>query len=312
MKTCFAYICNAAYLVPALVSAGQARRNVAPDLADIFVFDIGEPSKAGDLSKIAAEKIGVNYRRFDASVMDGHALAYGRMMLDRMLPDEFRDFVYVDSDTQVWGRLDELAAAPVPEGRILASRDPSTIMIEAGGPLGEAAAKHIESLSLKEGVRLDYINSGMMKVGRKHWGEVAKECLRHKSGTERAFLHHDQDVINIVAEGMFDTVSFKWNFPGFLLQSGLAEKVGPRLVHFMSNPRPWHGGFYPWGARGMQPYEDFSRQFPDMRPYWPRLTMQKYAKYVLLQRLKQSTELPYWRSSGFHQNFERSEAAARL
>lgn len=311
MSTCFVYTCDHGYLLPALVSAAGARAMTGVDDADVLIMDFSPPTPEGEATRKAAAALGVRYLRRDPETLEGLPIAYARLLLHRVLPPEYDAFIYVDSDTQVWGRLDELARAPVPEGRMLASRDPMTVMIKSGGKNGDAALAHMRRIGFPESAAGDYINSGMFKVGRDTWATVSAACLDHLK--ERGFgfyRYFDQDVINLMARDRIDIISFKWNYPGFLLRANRLNGVEPRLVHFMSNPRPWHGPFYPWGEAGVLPYRRMVEAHPDLADNWPRLTPVRYLKYLVLQAGLAFIERPYYGGRAFRENFRLTDAGA--
>lgn len=311
MKTCIIYVCNSGYLVPALVSAMAARRLTAADAADVAIFDVSPETAVGAFTAKAAAQAGVRYIRVEPKVLDGLHVAYGRLMADRFLPEEYTDFIYVDSDTQTVGAFDELARAPVPTGKILACRDPMCVMIGAGGKMAELSTAYINGLGLTGDAVRDYINTGLFKAERGAWDKVGQEAARLvKAGANH--LHKDQDVINIVAHGSFEIVSFKWNFPGFFLKSGLEDVVKPRLLHYMSNPRPWQGPFHPWGPAGRRPYEELALAHPELAPYWPKLKPAKYLKYVAQQQYKRFTEAPIWAQPSYRDAMIRNEASVAV
>ncbi|MBI1340931.1 hypothetical protein GC169_12090 [bacterium] len=312
MKTCFVYTCNKGYLVPALVSAAGARANCDVADADVLILDISPPSPEGAAAERAAQGLGVRYIRKDPSVLEGLSIAYARLMLDRMLPKEYSSFIYVDSDTQVWGSVGELARVEVPKGRMLASRDPMTVMMKTGGKLGQTARQRLEGIGLRGKAVDNYINSGMFKVRREDWAVIARQCIEHIRAGGDQYRYADQDVINLVAHDRIDIISFKWNFPGFLLGSNVMPSVEPRIVHFMSNPRPWHGPFHPWGERGVQPYFDIVKAYPELEPNWPHLPLMKRVKYLALEQVLKVSENRYYAGARFRESFRLEETSALL
>jgi hypothetical protein len=105
-------------------------------------------------------------------------------------------------------------------------------------------------------------------------------------------------------------MSFKWNFPVFLLNTGLDEIVEPRVYHFMSNPRPWQGPFQPWGHRWHSTYQHLVADHPELVQYMPTLSAPRYLKYFLQQHYKKRIETVVWRCQEIFDKVGRIEADA--
>jgi lipopolysaccharide biosynthesis glycosyltransferase len=303
MKTAILYICNAGYLMPALVSAIEARRQSPTEEADVLILDIGKATAEGEAISIAAAVNSVRYLRIEPEILDGMHVQYARLLLDRFLPPEYGDFIYIDSDTQVWGRLDEFVREPV-AGQVLAALDPMAFIASVEAGRGVEWADYVTSLGLSSAA---YFNSGVFKAERKAWSIIGEEAAKPII-TGKKYRFFDQDAINIVARDHIRPISLKWNFPGFLLGSGVEQDVKPRLVHFMGNPRPWHGPFYPWGAFAWRPYASLARAHPALERYWPKFKPAKYAKYVLQQQFKRFMVTPTYRRPKFREMVRRVEA----
>lgn len=284
MKTCFVYTVNSGYLVPALVSAIGARAHVAADIADVIVCDIGPRTDAGARVRDICAARGIVYLGVDADVLEGLPVAYGRLFMTRFLPAIYDSIVYLDADSQVWGDMTPLAQAPVPDGRILAVRDPITAMIAAPTSHKARHIAHLDALGLPERARTHYFNSGMIKASRGTWQEVGAATAA-KSKVSARTVYVDQDTLNQIALERLEPVSARWNYPGFLLGTPMERAIAPSFVHFMSNPRPWHGAFQPWGPRGVKPYDALETDYPDLAPYRPKLTAFRHLKYAAQRRV---------------------------
>jgi lipopolysaccharide biosynthesis glycosyltransferase len=151
--------------------------------------------------------------------------------------------------------------------------------------------------SIPERLRQDYVNSGVFRVSRAALPAVRERCLAVIAGGRGStFQFHDQDAINLALDGRVDTLSMSWNYPGFLLGTQIADLIPPRIVHFMSNPRPWNAPFRPWGDTYYKPYREFVADNPQVKPYWTRSAgLQRY-RYVIQQFVKLLTERRLWES----------------
>jgi lipopolysaccharide biosynthesis glycosyltransferase len=140
----------------------------------------------------------------------------------------------------------------------------------------------------------EYFNSGVLRLNRKGWDAIGMEawrwCKQHSSPSR----FPDQDAINIVGRKHRLHLSLRWNFPIFLRNAGVEAMVLPRVHHFMSSPKPWHGNFAPWGRRFSAAYTEPLRRFPTLSPHLDRLPAAKTLRYCLQQRAKQITESITW------------------
>ncbi len=302
MKTCFVYTVNSGYLVPALVSALGARARVAADVADVFICDVGPRTTVGERVAIICAARGIRYLPVEPSVLDGLPVAYARLFMTHFLPAEYESIVYLDADSQVWGDMTPLAQAPVSDGRVLAVRDPITAMIDADLSYKAEHIAHLEALGLPETARTRYFNSGMIKASRETWAEVGAATAA-KSKVSPRTVYVDQDTLNQIALERLDPISARWNYPGFLLGTRMEREVKPSFVHFMSNPRPWHGAFQPWGPRGVVPYTELETDYPDLAPYRPRLTPFKHLKYAAQRRVLRLIKGNEWQSDAFFKSY---------
>ena len=132
---CFA--ADAGYLVPTLVAAGQARRWSDPRLADVLVLGIGLDDGVAAYAGPAFAAAGVRMLRVSADAAGGNAMM-ARLLLDRLVPAGFAEFLYLDADIQVVASLDPLLSRPVPAGHVRAALDPMAFRVRCGWRNGAA------------------------------------------------------------------------------------------------------------------------------------------------------------------------------
>jgi lipopolysaccharide biosynthesis glycosyltransferase len=156
------------------------------------------------------------------------------------VPAQYSQYLYLDSDVQIRDSLNPLIDANVPEGRFLAANDPMTFMLGDNTSQSRELSSHIESLGLDREQSLRYFNSGVLRIHRKGWEEIglqAWEAYRRIGGYQR---FPDQDALNLVAVDKRLPMSLAWNFPVFMRNSHVQSNINPRVIHFMSSPKPWH------------------------------------------------------------------------
>lgn len=284
------FIVNEAYLLPALVSAIQARTYSSKDLIDVVVYLVGKPSEKGErVIHLAKEKYDVDIIVVDPSFMENKPFTYGRLYIHKVMPENYKRIIYIDGDTQIAGSLDPLATAPLGPGKFMAARDPSLIYAR----LSKKWRKDIQAdrdLAGYTGEFDIYFNAGILIINREGWPERAARAMDLYEGLKSRLRHFDQDLMNLTLSEDCVRISNKWNFPGFLIGTPMEQKVKPVIYHFMSNPRPWNQAVAPWGYKWMKPYDDLLRKHKDLRYLKPKRPFSKLVKYSAQQAYKTVTE----------------------
>jgi lipopolysaccharide biosynthesis glycosyltransferase len=312
-KACIAYITDAGYLFPTLLSAIQAAANVAAGMTDVVVCYIG--AKNGD--SYAIESVchahGIIFRRVAPAEIGDLPIMYARLFLDTLLGDDYRRIIYIDGDTQIAGDLQELADVSIPAGMILAVRDPMTLVIERESKTWREQHAYMKSIGLSAAHIGAYFNSGVICFNTADWAEIRHECLRLQKSRHGDFRFPDQDILNLAVRDRHRTISFKWNFPiYFLNHAGVESIVQPRVYHFMSNPRPWQGAFQPWGKTHFKKYDELTNRYPELLGLRERLPARTFWKYTLQQYYKLVAERLAWKSNEFTERIMRIESEAMI
>ena len=60
----------------------------------------------------------------------------------------------------------------------------------------------------------------------------------------------------------------------------------------MSEPRPWHAAYPPWGRAFHTPYEALVAQEPSLAPYWKTFGRRTERRYAVQQAVKMLVERP--------------------
>ena len=290
---CICFTTDAAYFVPALLSAKQARRFASPDKAEVIIFGFSMEPALRPLFAEACAAEGVGLVFVEDEVVEGRSILVSRLLLHRFVPGRHSQFLFLDSDLQITRSLHPLIDAELTGGRFLAAADPFTFVANDDSALGRDFGQHLRSLGLGPERAAGYFNSGVLRMDRKGWEQIGAEAwaLHKKAGGSR-FL--DQDLLNLVGWDKRLPLSLAWNFPIFLRNCGVESEIDPGVYHFMSNPKPWHGSFPPWNAAFSRPYVELLQQHPRLRPFCPRLSPVKGLLYQLKQRQKRVTEGRAW------------------
>jgi lipopolysaccharide biosynthesis glycosyltransferase len=291
---CIAYTTDPAYLFPTLVSAAQARHHASAEKADVVIFGFGL-NRATELifSKICKSE-GVVLERVELGVLRGGSAMMSRLFLCDFAPAAYKQYLYLDGDVQIVDSLDPLLDAEVPPGRFMAANDPLTFQIDDNTALSRRLLSHLVDLGLTHTQARSYFNSGVLRINRAGWDEIgarAWELFSNKGGTAK---FPDQDVLNLVGREQRIPMSLGWNFPMFFRNSRLGTDIRPRILHFMSNPKPWQGNFPPWTQQACSPYLEMIRRYPVLASFNSTMPRHKSAYYHIQQRRKRVSELMMW------------------
>jgi lipopolysaccharide biosynthesis glycosyltransferase len=288
-RACVCYTIDEGYLLPALVSAIQARSQLPSTTADVVIIVIGRRGEMSALAETVAAEHSVRMVFAERDAIDGRHIMFARLYLSTLLTEPYRRIIYIDGDTQVRGDLTPLVEAPISPGRFLACRDPAVVFAELSKRWRRRIAREREAVGYKR-PHADYFNSGVLVIDRESWGPLAEACfalLRRGAGTSR---YPDQDLLNLAIGDRCTFISSRWNFPGFFIGSRAEERLEPRIYHFMSNPRPWIEAVRPWGAAWAEPYRKLIEDNPALAGLTPRRSRLRALRYWLQQEMKIATE----------------------
>ena len=306
------YTVDEGYLLPTLISASQLRRGLPPGLADVLVLCFGPVTDmTREAARFCAEE-GLRFELVPLGELDGHPMICARFLLPRLLASTYSDILYLDGDTQVAGSLAPLVSFAVPGGQLLAAPDPMAVMVGTGAAPWPARRAYFRSIGIPDERQERYFNSGVMRFGRRDWEAVSRECLALCRRKGRAYEFRDQDALNLVLGDRAHLVSFRWNFPPFFLNFGAQARIGPRLYHFMSNPRPWQGAFAPWGRAWHEPYAALAAARPALGRSLKSMRPATRYRYVAQQRFKRLIEAHRWGTPAVAARIDAFEARAAI
>jgi len=308
-KHCVCYTTDDGYLLPTLISALQARDHVgAKD--GVVICHIGERGRKAEIVNEACRDAKVEFISVSAQTIGGRHVMFARMFLDLILPADYDSVLYVDGDTQVTGSLQPLLDAPLAAGELLAAPDPMVLMLDNRAPEWGRLRSYFSSIGLSQDRRDLYFNSGVLRFGRNDLGEIRSDCLKLLEIERPPLRFPDQDILNIACAERVRQMSFRWNFPIFFLNCGFRAAIEPKLFHFMSNPRPWHGPLRPWGEEFSAVYARLTAGRPEFAEMLPRLPRWKLAKYWMQQHVKAYVESATWNTPAMHEKLRALEARA--
>jgi lipopolysaccharide biosynthesis glycosyltransferase len=290
------YTATAGYLFQTVVSALQARSFLASNI-DVVVCFIGPECDEQRQFQAICEQNHISLLTAPVAALDGLHPSYARLFLDELLPAEIDEVLYLDGDTQIVADISPLVLAEPPAGGALAVRDPMVFTRAVHVGLGRKVDERWDRSKIPLAARPTYINSGVLRMARDDLRLLRKEVLTNLRGTLDSLHYGDQDAINLALQHRIETISMSWNFPGFLLDTQFVELTPPRIIHFMSNPRPWNATLRPWGQEHHDPYQQFVRDYPQIERYWQRFSRLQRVEYRLQQQYKHWTERRAWQTA---------------
>jgi lipopolysaccharide biosynthesis glycosyltransferase len=311
-ECCVAYTTDSTYLFPTLVSAMQARRNSSREAADVIIFCV---QLDGETERIfapicAQENIGLI--SISSEMVEGQTAMLARLFLNRFVPPQYSQYLYLDGDVQILDSLDPLIYANVLEGHFLAANDPMTFQLADSSPQSLALYRHLELLGLSLEQALRYFNSGVLRIDRRGWDKIGMAAWQYHQRNSGLLRFQDQDALNIVAVDKHMPMSLAWNFPVFLRNSRVEFKINPRIMHFMSSPKPWHGSFPPWTRTSCRPYTDAIKTYRALAPFNSKMALAKRTIYHVQQNGKKLSEMLTWGLSERRSRILNYEASCTL
>ena len=253
-------VCNAdqKFVVPLTVMLSSLLRGCSvPDRVSIHVLD-------GGIHEVAKRKIQGMVAAYGSEIFwltpdieniacllkeSGHISrsAYLRIFSPDILPLHIAKALYLDCDIVILGDICELWAMQLPEGSlILANQDLGCPLVSSPHGL-----KHYARLGYKSDT--PYFCSGLMVMDLDAWrrDKVTTKAIDYVRQFSEDIQWHDQDILNAVLAGQWQTLPLKWHQTAALFyrtagQWGMDPDVyecatkNPKLIHFSTASKPWH------------------------------------------------------------------------
>ena len=198
---------------------------------------------------------------------------YYRLLLPELLT-EYSRVLYLDGDMIALTDVAELYHTELGESYIAACRDLGGLMYYYGG---DQRLKRNQEETLKLERPNDYFNAGMLLFNLSALRQAHSTQKLLSVATERNWMYHDQDVLNVLCEHRKVLLPAVWNAvcPETLvkLPAGLQEEfeisqAAPKIVHFAGNRKPW---------------QDFG--VPHCEDFWRYAAQTPFIQEIVCQRL---------------------------
>lgn len=293
-SSCIVFTTDNSYLLPTLVSAIQARQKSSVALADVLVVGVGLSIESVRVFAPIFDREDICFLPLEQHAIDHQSAMLARLFLDKILPAQYEQFLYMDGDVHIHQSLDALIETNVPDGHILAANDPIAFLLQGLSPMARRLAQYFNSVRVPEYVTAHYFNSGVLRMPRAGWDSISASALKHYKTHHRLARFPDQDALNMAGHEVRLTMSLAWNFPVFLRNAGLENEIVPRVTHFMASPKPWQGNYRPWDAKAVRPYLDILVRYPELEQWSHRFSPRMHAVYKLQQFGKRWNEAIVW------------------
>jgi lipopolysaccharide biosynthesis glycosyltransferase len=191
------------------------------------------------------------YNLFTGGRQDLTAEAYFRLLIPNLF-SEYKKVIYLDGDMICLADIDELYKIELGNNIIAASSDLLTISYwnqKGENNYLKTIMKYPDS---------NYFNSGMLVFNIQQFRNAfsTKELLNF--AVSRAWITHDQDVLNVLCENKTLLLPMKWNFvynraidnnvipyvSRSIYQDYIEASENPKIIHFTSDRKPWKSPTY--------------------------------------------------------------------
>ncbi len=230
----------------------------------------------------------------ESDVIRGTTAMMSRLFLGDFAPTIYTQYLYMDGDVQIVGSLDPLIDAEVPPGHFMAANDPLTFQLDDNTARSRQLLRHFQRIGLTRDQTRGYFNSGVLRINREGWDQIGRRAWELFSSNKGSAKFPDQDVLNLVAGEYRIPMSLTWNFPIFMRNSRVEAEIQPRILHFMSSPKPWQGKFPPWTETACAPYSEMIRRYPALAHFNAQMPLYKIGYYHIQQRRKRVSETFTW------------------
>lgn len=292
-NSCICYVTDNNYLFITLSSAIQARRKTSSEV-DVVLLSIS-PNPASDSYRRICDAEGILFldvaQRAGTALRDALGDSYQtgfsgrisaatlvRLIISDFMTKQYDRLLYIDGDTQIYESLDPLLAQPLPKGKFLAARDYTSVARHAGLDVPARYTPDYDRLGLPASRRNQYFNAGVILADYDDWKILGRRALTYFV-ENKDLKFHDQDALNGACWQQHMLLSSRWNFPRQFMHLRRRLDYRPEIIHFMSNPKPWHGAILPWGRAEYRVYRDLIGQYPELSGDIPTLSFLRLNAY---------------------------------
>lgn len=158
------------------------------------------------------------------------SIAYGRLLLDKLLPQSVKKFVYLDCAVLVRAPVETLFDVDLSDKPLAAVSAPDR-QARIGGDDMRHRTSPFDSAD-------DYFDTGVLVIDRARWaGARFPSMVRDLLATnELRTLYDDEDIINLAFRNTWLPLEPRWNMLG---SHRAAELFDPLIVRYRGVLQPW-------------------------------------------------------------------------
>jgi lipopolysaccharide biosynthesis glycosyltransferase len=207
--------------------------------------------------------------KFDASdlysMLPFSPATYYRLFLAELLPREIHKVLYLDADTIVLGKLEEIFQQDFNENYLLAVPESKFIV--------DSAPKSLVNRNL---IGNEYFNAGVIFIDILKWRSesVAIELMNTGILHKENIRYYDQDILNIFFKDKIGELESQYNV--FKASKKLNPK--PKIIHYAGPVKPWH-------LFNSHPYRSEYKFYRKLTPFRFKSQLGPSPKAILIQLL---------------------------
>lgn len=259
--TC-AYVTDRAFLACTVFSALSLVASASAPVA-IHILTVGVDPKDRTTADAYLKKHGISARFAEipggdmANLHDPLRLpkaSYGRLFLDRLLPDVRGRVLYIDGDTLVDVDVVRLLTMPLDDAVLGAVEDVGRIV---------TGFQDKDRVRLQLGPSGRYFNSGVLLIDIDRWrrGRIGSLALDMLHSDCAPLVHGDQCALNYVLRGQWKPLPAIWNSQTLHLAYGDARDEAC-IAHFIGSKKPWVRGHSHHAAGYVRRYAEYFAESP--------------------------------------------------
>lgn len=270
--TALVYVTDAGFLYPTMVSAIQASGQVVDSGVNILIYLVNVDDITLETLKEATKNLPIFYSKLPNSAFDlplgtsfaeSHVpkVSLARLNLHDCIPENYKNLIYVDGDTQVVGSLSDLFRVRVRHGWIAAGRGSLWMWGSGKSRGGKADIAYLSRIGVSSPA--NYFNAGVLLLSRDTLGIDGPKAFEYFVSNSKICRQHDQSALNHVFNNKLIELHPKYNFHSFYSEMGADSVCQPAIVHFTGPFKPWQftAG---WLSRYSKAYDEFDAKYPEL------------------------------------------------
>ena len=190
---------------------------------------------------------------------------YYRLFLAELLPREIHKALYLDADTIILGKLEEIFQQDFVENYLLAVPESKFVV--------DSAPKTLVSRNL---IGNEYFNTGVIFIDILKWRsesvtiKLMKTAMLHKEN----IWYYDQDILNIFFRDRIGELESQYN----VFRASKKLSLKPKIIHYAGPVKPWH-------LFNSHPYRSEYKFYRKMTPFRFKPQLGPSPKAILIQLL---------------------------